>query len=293
MFSYFVYGFIWFMSLLPLQVLYVFSDIIYYVLYYVVGYRRKVVRTNLVNSFPDKDAAWIRSVEKKFYRHLSDMFVELYKTWHISSAEIKRRFVFKNPEVFENYFKEGRSVIGVLGHYANWEWMTSFPLWTDTDFDLLALYKPLHDDVMNSMVKKIRSRYGALPVPKNDVLREIVEHRKNNRLFIAAFIGDQTPNRSQLHYWMKFLNQDTPVLIGTEKVARKYNLPVVSLMVRQLKRGYYEVEFIEICSHPAELPVGELTEMHSRLLESEIRERPELWLWSHRRWKHKRYVADI
>ena len=154
--------------------------------------------------------------------------------------------------------------------------------------DFLPLYKSIHDPLINKMTYKIRSRFGAKPVLKEDILRVMARYRETNQLFLAGFIGDQTPNRRNLNFWMTFLNQETPILLGTEKIARKYNLPVVSVRMRRVRRGYYEVEFVDLCAHPADLNSGDLTKMHTRLLESYIQEEPSLWLWSHRRWKHKR-----
>lgn len=283
-----LYGLVWLLSLLPLRVLYLLADFFYVLLYYVVGYRRKVVRMNLKNSFPDKSDSELRRIEKGFYRHLCDSFVESYRMWHMSAEEIKRRCVFKNTEVIQRYLDEGRSLIVVLGHYGNWEWMASYSLWMSPGSDFFTLYKPLHNGMFDSMMRKIRSRFGAKPVPKNDILREIVSSRREGRPFLAAFIGDQTPNAANLNFWMEFLHQDTPVLIGTEKIARKFNLPVVSLRTRKVSRGYYEVDIYDLCSEPEVLEPGELTRMHTQMLEHYIQENPELWLWSHRRWKHKR-----
>lgn len=150
------------------------------------------------------------------------------------------------------------------------------------------LYKPIHDKVINEMTYVTRSRFGAIPVDKKDALRVIARYQSEGKLFLAGFIGDQTPNRANLNFWMEFLNQDTPVLLGTERIATKYDLPVVSVRMRKVRRGFYEVEFVDVCAHPRELEPGELTRMHTRLLESFIREEPEYWLWSHRRWKHRR-----
>ena len=250
-------------------------------------YRRKVVRTNLCNSFPEKSLREIVAIERKYYKHLADLTIELYKLWHVSEATIRKRCVFKNTALPQSYFDEGRSVIGVLGHYGNWEWMSSYSLW-ETDADFLALYKPIRNKVTNRMMQQIRSRFGAVLVAKDDTLRVIARYRSENRLFLAGFIGDQTPNGHNLNFWTQFLNQDTPVLLGTEKIARKYNIPVVSVRMRKVKRGYYEVEFVDVCANPAELPQGKITEMHTRLLESFIKEEPQYWLWSHKRWKHKK-----
>lgn len=288
MLSRILYGFLWLYSWLPLQIQYFFSDICYLILYYVIRYRRRVVRINLENAFPEKSQAERLEIEKKYYRHLCDLFVEMYRMWHMSAREIRERCVFTNPEVIQRYFEQGRSVVAVLGHYGNWEWMASYGLWMSDDVDFFTLYKPLHDPVADRVMRSIRSRFKAKPVPRQDILRRIVENRRENRLFLAAFIGDQTPNKSNLNFWMQFLNQDTPVLVGTEKIARKFDLPVVSLRVRKIRRGYYEVDFVDLCADPQQLESGELTRMHTRMLERFIREIPELWLWSHKRWKHSR-----
>ncbi|MDE6452384.1 MAG: lysophospholipid acyltransferase family protein [Odoribacter sp.] len=287
MLSRILYGFLWLCSLLPLRILYFFSDICYFLLYDVVRYRRKVVRMNLEHSFPEKTQAERIVIEKRYYRHLCDLFVETYRMWHFSFEEMRRRCVFTNPEVVLKYFEQGKSVIGVLGHYGNWEWMSSFSLWMPEEMDFYTLYKPLHNGKMDRMMLCLRSRFKAKPVPRQDILRKIVENRRTGRLFLAGIIGDQTPNGANLNFWMQFLNQETPVLLGTEKIARKFNLPVISLRMRKIRRGYYEVDFVDLCAEPKLLEPGELTRMHSRMLESFIREVPELWLWSHRRWKHK------
>lgn len=291
MFSYVLYGFIWVISFLPFWFLYFIADLNYILLYRVLRYRRKVVRTNLCNSFPEKSLGEILVIERKYYKHMADLTIELYKLWHMSEASIRKRCVFRNTEIPQKYFNEGRSVIGVLGHYGNWEWMSSYRLW-EKEADFLALYKPIRDKVTNRMMQKMRARFGAVLVSKDDTLRVISRYRSENRLFLAGFIGDQTPSVHNLNFWTRFLNQDTPVLQGTERIARKYNLPVVSVHMRKIKRGYYEVEFVEVCAHPAQLSEGELTVMHTRLLESFIREQPEYWLWSHKRWKHRRLDAE-
>lgn len=288
MLSYLLYGLLWGCGFLPLRILYLFSDIYYLVVYYIVRYRREVVRENLQHSFPGKSEKELVKLGKDYYRHLCDLFVETYRMWHMSPEEIRRRCVFTNPEVILRYFEQGKSVIGVLGHYGNWEWMSSFSLWMPENIDFYTLYKPLHSPVADRMMVHLRSRFGACPVPKNDILRKIVENRRDGRLFLAGFIGDQTPNWSNLNFWMEFLHQDTPVLIGTEKIARKFGLPVISLRMRKVRRGYYEVDFVNVCAEPDKLEPGELTVQHTRLLEQYIREVPELWLWSHRRWKHQR-----
>ena len=286
--SWILYGLVWLVGLLPLWVLYLFSDLLYFLLYDVARYRRKVVRQNLERSFPEKNLAELVRIERRFYRHFCDIFVETCRMWHMSAKEMRRRCVFLNNEVIQKYFDAGRSVIVVLGHYGNWELMASYTLWMPKEIDFYTLYKPLNNSVFDTLMYKIRSRFGAMPIPKNDILRKIVECRREGRLFFAAFIGDQTPSRRNLNFWMEFLHQDTPVLIGTEKIACKFDLPVVSLRMRRVRRGYYEVDIKDLSASPKDLPHGELTRMHTQMLERYIREEPELWLWSHRRWKHRR-----
>lgn len=285
MLSYLLYAFIWLLSFLPLWILYGLSDVLYILLYYVVGYRRKVVRRNLANAFPEKSVPEVIRIEKRYYRHMCDVFIEFYKSWHISEKEIRRRCVFKNPELAQRYCDGTKGVVAVMGHYANWEWLTSVTLWAGHE-RFFPLYKPLHNKVLDKLTFKIRSRFGAVPVPKNDLMRLLVNNKGKG--FMVGFISDQTPNRQNLNFWTSFLNQDTPVFVGTERIARKYNMPVVWVRMRKLRRGHYEVEFLTLCEEPEKLEPGELTRMHTRMLESFIREEPEYWLWSHRRWKHKR-----
>lgn len=293
MLSRILYGFLWLCGCLPLRLLYFFSDICYLVLYHVIRYRRQVVCSNLKNSFPEKTQEERLAIERRYYRHLCDLFVETYRMWHIPPEEMRRRCVFTNPEVILRYFEQGRSVIGVLGHYGNWEWMSSFGLWMPDDIDFYTLYKPLHSPEADRMMIRLRSRFGAKPIPRQDILRRIVRNRQDGQLFLAGFIGDQTPNKANLNFWMSFLNQDTPVFVGTEKIARKFDLPVISLRMRKVRRGYYEVDFIDLCATPQQLESGELTRMHTRMLERFIREEPEWWLWSHKRWKHSRHGQKI
>lgn len=243
---------------------------------------------NLARSFPEKSLWERKDIERRFYRHLSDFFVEFFKPWHMSAKEIRKRCVFKHAEVLQRYYDKGRPVIGVMGHYGNWEWMTSYALLLNPAVSFYTLYKPLHNRVLDKMMLRIRSRFGAKPIPRNDVLRVIVRDLQAKRVFLAAFIGDQTPNVYNLNFWTTFLNQDTPVLLGTEKIATKFNIPVISLTTRKVRRGYYEVEFVNLCENPGDLNPGVLTELHTRYLEEQIRQYPEYWLWSHRRWKHHR-----
>ena len=285
-FSYLAYAFFRLLSFLPLSVLYIFSDIVFFIIYRIIGYRKQVVNENLRNSFPEKSSEEIRKIRKEFYHHFCDTFVETIKLWNISKKEILKRCVLKNPEIFEPYKAQGKSIIAVTGHYANWEWLSSLALYNVGDF--LPIYKPLHNKVIDKMYIKIREKLGSKTLAKNDTLRTMIRYRNQEKFTITAFIGDQTPNKKSLHYWTKFLNQDTPILQGAERIAKKLDQAVIYCKMTKLKRGYYEYEFIPISDKPKETEENEITERHTRLLENIINENPSYWLWSHRRWKHKR-----
>lgn len=260
---------------------------LFVILFYGIHYRRKVVDMNLRNSFPEKSEGERKRIAREYYRHLCDTFAEFYKLWHISEDEIKRRCVMVNIDVPRRYFEQGRSVIAFSGHYGNWEMMYSYKLW-EKDIELIPIYKPIHNKVFDRMTCKIRSRFGAMPLAKADTLRVMLKNQQKGKIVMTGFIGDQTPNKHSLHFWTRFLNQDTAVLEGTERIARKLNQPVVFVNMRKVKRGYYHAEFYDLCSDPQSLEPGELTRMHIQMLERFIREEPAYWLWSHRRWKHKR-----
>jgi KDO2-lipid IV(A) lauroyltransferase len=281
-----VYGIVKLISYLPLRVLYFFSDIIFLFVHYIFRYRRTVVTTNLTNSFPEKSEKEIRKIRKEFYHHFCDTFIETIKLWTISEKEIKERCKFLNPEIFDISKTKGKSIITILGHYGNWEWLTSFCAWRDAIY--LPIYKPLHNKVFDKMFLQIRERFGARPIAKDDTLRTMLSYRNKKEYTATVFIGDQTPNKHNLNYWTKFLNQDTPVLLGTERIAKKLDQIIVFIHMKKVKRGYYEVNLIPLFDNPKETAEFEITEKHTRVLEKIIQEDPAYWLWSHRRWKHKK-----
>lgn len=286
-FFYIFYIFNWVITLLPLRVLYLFSDILYMVLYYFPGYRKDVVINNLRNSFPEKSDNELRTISKKFYRHLSDLFIETLKLQHISNAEMERRFVYKNCSVLNKMKQEGKSAIACLGHYGNWEWSVDFPRFID--YKILGVYKPLHNKYFDRYFNGIRKKNEIELVPMANTLRAILSQMRNGVSTLTILIADQTPPRGEIQYWTNFFNQETPVYLGIEKIARKFNMPVVYLRIDKIKRGYYELYVDVITEDPQSLKENELTDLHVRRLEDHIRTRPELWLWTHKRWKHKRY----
>jgi Kdo2-lipid IVA lauroyltransferase/acyltransferase len=283
---YLFYAINWLLTLLPLWVLYLLSDLMYVLLYHLISYRKKVVVSNIANSFPEKTPEERKVIEKKFYRHLCDIMVESFKLSHISEAEHSRRMKIVNPELLNDFCDRNRDVIAIAGHYNNWEYTTILAV--HTKLQLVTLYKPLSNKHFDSYMKKTRSKYTVIMTPMSNVLREIVSLRNRNIRTMYGFISDQTPPKNEIRYWTTFLNQDTPVFTGAERIAVKYDMPVVFLNIQKIKRGYYTMTIELLFDHTAGLTDQVITEAHVRRLEQLIREKPEFWLWSHRRWKHKK-----
>jgi Kdo2-lipid IVA lauroyltransferase/acyltransferase len=287
---YLFYAINWLVTLLPLRVLYIFSDILYLLLYYFPSYRRKVVATNLKNAFPEKTEKELKSIEKKFYRHLADLFIETFKLSHLSKSELIKRFTVSNIGIIDKLIDEKRDTIAVLGHYNNWEWLSVLPLYTK--YKTVSIYKPLQNKFFDAFINNTRSRYGMVLTPMSNIIREIINDRRNNINTISAFISDQIPPRGDIKYWTSFLNQDTPVYLGAEKVASKYDMAIVFFHIQKIQRGYYNLDIELLFDHTAGLPEHQITETHVKRLEQIIRDKPEFWIWSHRRWKHKRPVEN-
>lgn len=283
---YLLKAFTWIIQLFPLRFHYFISDIFFILVYYVVRYRRSVVYQNLTNSFPEKSKSEISLIARKFYHHFCDSFVETLYFDRISEKEIKKRLTLLNQRVIEKYLDEGRPVVLAMGHYNNWEWNCSWPL--NTKYKGNVIYKKLRNKSFDLFYYKMRSRFGLNPLERADTYRQLISDSQNAKSAASAFLMDQTPRKHEIQYWTTFLNQDTPVLTGTEKVARKLDAAVLFCHIRKLKRGYNQLEFSVIAEHARDTAPFEITEKATRIIESVIIERPELWLWSHKRWKHKR-----
>ncbi|MEE4213790.1 MAG: lysophospholipid acyltransferase family protein [Bacteroidales bacterium] len=274
------------LTLLPLRVLYGFSPLFYFILYHLTGYRKQVVMNNLSNAFPEKSGKELKTTAKKFYRHLSDLFIEVLKLQHMKASEIRERYKLINPELFDKELKEGRSTIAVFGHYGNWEWIISLPL--SIQYRTIMVYKPLSNKYFDRYFHRFRSQYGVELVQMAKTGRTLYRYEEEGINTLVGLLADQTPPRREIQYWTKFLNQDTPVYLGIEKLSNKFNMTVVFLHIDKVRRGYYEIRPEIISAQASELAPYELTEKHVSLLEEQIKRRPELWLWSHRRWKHKK-----
>ncbi len=274
------------LSLLPLSVLHVLSDFLFLVIYYLVGYRKKVVFKNLHSSFPEKNEQEIKSIARGYYRHLCDYIVEGIRLFSMPKAEALRRVKMLNPEVPDRIAAQGRGVIFVTGHYADWE-MGSVALDPQLRHKLCIIAAPIKNKFLDKKINAYRRRCGAKIVSRQEIVSFM--RKTGTEVNATVFLGDQAPpNNHGNYYWTNFLNQETPVVLGAEMFAKRYNLPVIYIKQKRVKRGYYTMEAVLLTENPQETERYEITEMHTRLLEEMIREEPQYWLWSHRRWKRKK-----
>lgn len=286
---YLLFTLVWLLSLLPLRILYLLADGIYFFVYYLFKYRRKTVRENLISSFPNKSKEEIKKIEKQFYHHFCDSFFETIKRLTISEKQIKKRIHIINPDAIEEYYSKNKSIFLYLGHYANWEWLTCG--WTVNqpkyaDYKMYSAYYPLSNKYTEHFFQYLRSRKtNGILVPQKKMLRTIIKVNQQGEKGIFNFIADQSPIWNSVQHWTKFLNHDTATIVGTEKLAKQMGYPVFYYKVRRIKRGYYSCEFIKIAENANEVPEFKLTEKFFAELEKSIIEAPAYWLWTHRRWK--------
>lgn len=283
-FNYLVRPFIYLISYLPFRLLYLLSDVMYLLVYRVIGYRKAVVTANLKRSFPDKSQAEIDKIRRNFYRYFCDLSLEIIKSLTISPSSLTKRFTCGDMSAFECFYESKQSVIVVLGHLGNWELCGAYFSQLSLH-QLYVLYHPLNNKDYDRLFYRMRTRLGVRLYPMKSAYRGMVKDR--NKLTATAFIADQSPRPSNAH-WMTFLNQDTAVFKGTESIARKLDYPVIYLSIKRVDRGHYKISSELLAEHPRQLPENALTELHTRRLEKDIIANPEIWLWSHRRWKHKR-----
>lgn len=277
-------------TLLPLRVLYLFSDLFYYLMYHGVKYRRKVVEKNLANSFPEKSGRELMEISKAFYRHFCDLFVETLKVTHMSQAEIARRFNAEALSACNGYWRAGRDIILLGSHYNNWEWISTIQ--PATPYKVITIYKPLKNKYFDRFLLGIRTKYGMHVTPMHSILRELVTSRRENIRTMSGFIADQAPPRDEKAFWTTFLNQETGFYRGAEKVAVKYDMPVVFINIVKIRRGYYRLDCRLITEQPREEAPDRIMSKYAAMLEDVIRTKPEYWLWSHRRWKYKKPVEN-
>jgi KDO2-lipid IV(A) lauroyltransferase len=275
---------IYLLSHMPWFMLYGLSNLLSFVLYYVIRYRRQVVRENLRKSFPEKSPAEIITIEKEFYRFFADVMVENLKSLTMSGAELEKMCRIKNPEVLEQIIAQGKSVMIVMGHYGNWE-ICGRMVAHYFSFPVYFLYKPLSNPYFDKLTKYSRERYKTNMLSAQESVKKLIE-LKDTPLCVC-FIADQTPHPDKA-FWVPFLNRETPVFTGPEKVTSKLDYTVFYLSITYNKRKDYSLEFVKITDTPKALANEELTSIHTHLLEKDIKASPAYWLWSHKRWKHTR-----
>ncbi len=272
-------------SLLPFPVIYGISNILYFIFYYVTGYRKKVVLKNIRNSFPEKSEKEVQEICQKFYKHFCDLVVESIKTFTISEKQVRKRFTVINPEVSDKYFMQNRSVLFAGGHYNNWE-LLAVGIDQYIKHKAVGIYTPLSNKYFDIKMQNTRGRFGLVMLSSKAVKRFLDANKNNLSGIIFGF--DQSPSNPKSAYWMKFLNQDTGVQFGIEKFAKEYNYPVVYGTINKVKRGHYSLYLVDVADQPQETPYGYIIEKITHLLEKDIIKEPEYWLWTHKRWKHKK-----
>lgn len=276
-----------FWAFLPFDILYSISDGMYFIVYYILRYRRRTVRNNLRNSFPEKSGREREKIERKFYSHFCDCIVETIKLLHLTDKEMNKRIQVTNGNLIDQLAEDGAPIILYLGHYGNWEWTPAVTLHYTHPTLSGQIYRPLHNCTMEQVMLTIRSRFHTLSIPQKSAFRTLLRMRQENRQFLIGFVADQRPNSGNLYHWTSFLNQDTAYSTGGEEIGKRTGAHFVYLETKKKKRGYYQMTFhlISPLHDEKEYPY---TRQFMKMLENSIRHAPEYWLWSHKRWRFSR-----
>lgn len=280
-----VYPILWLISILPFRVLYALSDCVYVMLYYIIGYRKKVVTNNLELVFPNKPKSEIYKIRKKFYHHLCDMFLEMAKTMSISRKQLAKRFKILNVEELKRLEALDKSIILMYGHYASWEW--SLELQNHVSYEGFGVYKKLANPYFDRLVRRMRSKFNTTLITTKDTISTINQNEAKGIKSIVAFLSDQSPRLSKEVYWGTFMGIEVPCFTGAERLAKKLDLTIAYLKVTKVKRGHYEAEIKTLTETPKDYKDYELTDMFLREVEQQIYKAPEYYFWTHKRWKHK------
>ena len=281
-----IYPILWIISVLPFPILYLFSDFVCFLTYNIIGYRKKVVRENLSMALPHLTEEERRIVEKKFYSHMCDMFLEMIKTMSISKDEIEKRYVFKNLDVYKNLEKEEKSIAILCAHYASYEWAVSMNY--HINFTGVGIYKKIANPYFDKLVKRIRSKFKATLITTKETIPEMGKNYRNNKLSLYGLISDQSPRLGSFFHWNKFMGIEVPIHTGGEMLAKKYDMNVLFLRTKKLGRGFYEAELEVISENAKEEPNYAITDRFLKLVEQQIYDQPEYYLWTHKRWKHRK-----
>lgn len=289
-----LYGLTYAISLLPFWLLYLISDGLFLLIYYIIRYRRKVVWKNLTSSFPEKDETELQQISRQFYHWLCDYFVETVKLLSISNEKLLRRIEFKGVEQLEQCFDNGQDCAAILGHYCNWEWLsaTGLAFKRHPEAVMGLIYHPLYNDAFDQLFIDIRKAHGGDCIPKQDILRHLITFKRDNRRSLFGYISDQAPRWHNIHLWLPFLNHDTPVFTGGERIMRKMDDAVFYVEMERPRRGQYVCSFRRVSPHAAQEPDNEITRRFFQMLEETIRRVPSYYLWTHNRWKRTHEEFD-
>ncbi|MCA0131766.1 lysophospholipid acyltransferase family protein [Winogradskyella alexanderae] len=285
-----VYPFLWLISILPFRLLYGLSDIIYFFIYRVFGYRKSTVKENLELVFPNKSEKEISRITSKFYHHLCDMMLESIKSMTISEAELKKRYKFTNVGLINDFGNKKRSIVLMCAHYGSWEWI--FILQKYIDHKGYAIYKRLRNKYFDGLVKRIRARHNSYLITTKETFDILNESKKKGELTINGFASDQSPKANKAYHWNNFMGIKVPMYTGAETLAKRLDMAVVFFSVKRLKRGYYETTFRTITENPRDYKDYEITDIFFKLVEEQIQNAPEYYLWTHKRWKHRNKVPN-
>lgn len=278
------YPFIYLIASIPFNVLYVFSDFLRLIIYNLLGYRKKIVRSNLIKAFPHKSEDDLKWIEKRFYKHFCDITLEAFKSLTISSEEMQKRMVFKNLDVLTQFEKGNRSVIIMCGHYASWEWMLSIGYHTVSQG--YGIYTPIMNKYLNKLIIKIRKKHRGDLISRYSAIQQIKNLHNEGNIAVYGFVSDQSPRPKPKSYWRPFLGVKVPVFVGAEMVARELDFGVVYAKINRVKRGYYEASFELISDQPKKTKLNRITDTFTEWLEQDIYSDPTQYLWTHKRFKH-------
>jgi KDO2-lipid IV(A) lauroyltransferase len=271
-------------SILPFRILYIFSDFIYLIFYYIIGYRKNIVLNNLKIAFPNKSDDEIKVISKKFFHHFVDIFMEMLKTFTISKKEIAKHFYLTNLDEFVDFTERNPNFILMSSHYANYEWILS--LNRHFDFPVFGAYKKLKNPYFDNFIKRSRGRFNTKLITTKEFIQLFKNNKENNISGLYGFLNDQSPKLKKSTYYTTFFGKSVPVYTGAEMLAKKYNYPMVYLRTEKIKRGYYRTTVHVLSENPVEIPDFQLTDLFMRNLEKQIVENPEYYFWTHKRFKH-------
>lgn len=279
-----VFPILWLISILPFRVFYFFSDLIYILVYYIIGYRKKVVTDNLVLVFPDKSEKEISLIRKKFYKHMCDMFLEMIKTMSISEKEMRKRFQITNTAYVQE-LEQRKNIMFMASHYASWEW--GIIIQKDIQSKAFGVYKKIKNPYFDKLVQRIRAKYNSELLTTKETIPAVLNNYKNGVNAVYGFVSDQSPKLKKDSHWVDFMNINVPAFTGSEMLSKKCDLAVCYFKVEKIKRGYYKATYVPLAENPNEYKNYEITDMFYREVEKQLYEAPEYYLWTHKRWKHR------